>query len=99
MGVIMRRDDGCGTAVKGNDGSKWSSDGMVLMLGRIQNGDTFEWWGEWPRLRWPFYSSGGWESRCSARVAEGSGADSMVQYRLKRGGIRTKHYRKIKWRQ
>jgi hypothetical protein len=51
------------------------------------------------KVEMTFYSSGGWESRCLARVAEGSGADSMVQYRLKRGGIKTKHYRKIKWRQ
>jgi hypothetical protein len=30
------------TAVKGNDGGGWSSDGMVLWLGRRQNGDAVE---------------------------------------------------------
>jgi hypothetical protein len=29
--------------VKENDGGGWSSDGMVLWLGRRQNGDTIEW--------------------------------------------------------
>jgi hypothetical protein len=32
-----------GTAVKGNDGGGWSSDDVVLWLGRRQNGDTAEW--------------------------------------------------------
>jgi hypothetical protein len=30
--VIVQRDDGCGTTVKGNDGCGWSSDGVVLWL-------------------------------------------------------------------
>jgi hypothetical protein len=34
VGVIMRRDDGRWTAVKGNDGDGWSSDGVMLWLGR-----------------------------------------------------------------
>jgi hypothetical protein len=46
----VQRDDGHGTAVKGNDSGGWSSDGVVLWLGRRQKGDTVEWWGEWPRL-------------------------------------------------
>jgi hypothetical protein len=45
------RDDGRGTTVKGNDDSRWSSDGMVFWLGRRQNGGVIEWWGEWPQLR------------------------------------------------
>jgi hypothetical protein len=51
MGVIVRRDDEHGTMVKENDDSRWSSDGAVLCLGRRQNGDTVEWWEEWPRLK------------------------------------------------
>ncbi len=51
MGVIVRRDNECGTAVKGNDSDGWSSDGLVLWLERRQNGDVIEWWGEWSRLR------------------------------------------------
>jgi hypothetical protein len=51
VGVVVRRDNGRGMAVKGNDGGGWSSDGMILWLGRWQNGDAIEWSGEWPRLR------------------------------------------------
>jgi hypothetical protein len=51
MGVIVQRDDGCKIAVKGNDGGGWRSDGMVLWLGRRQNGHMVKLWGEWPRLR------------------------------------------------
>jgi hypothetical protein len=47
----MRRDDGRETAEKQNDDDRWSSDGVVLWLGRKQNGDEVEWWKEWPRLR------------------------------------------------
>jgi hypothetical protein len=58
--------------MKGNDGGGWSSDGVVLCLGRRQNRDAIEWWGKWPRLRWSFDSSGEWESdgpeRCLALV-------------------------------
>jgi hypothetical protein len=46
MGVIVRRDDECETAVKGNDDGEWSSDGVVLWLGRRKNGDMVKWWGE-----------------------------------------------------
>jgi hypothetical protein len=49
VGVIVRRDDGRGPAVKGNNGARWSSDDMVLRLGRRQNEDVVEWWEEWPR--------------------------------------------------
>jgi hypothetical protein len=34
MGVIVLRDDGCRTVVKGNDDGGWSSDGVVLWIGR-----------------------------------------------------------------
>jgi hypothetical protein len=37
MGVIVWRDDVHGPIVKGNDGGGWSSDGVVLQLGRRQN--------------------------------------------------------------
>jgi hypothetical protein len=40
VGVVLRRDNGHETAVKGNDGGGWSSDGLVLWLGRRPNGDT-----------------------------------------------------------
>jgi hypothetical protein len=46
VGVVVRRDDGRETAVKENDSDGWSSDGVVLWLGRRQNGDTVEWWRE-----------------------------------------------------
>jgi hypothetical protein len=46
MSVVVRRDDGCGTAVKGNDDDEWSSDEVVLWLGRRQNKDVVEWWEE-----------------------------------------------------
>jgi hypothetical protein len=42
MGVVVWRDDECEIAVKGNGGDGWSSDDMVLWLGRRQNGDTVE---------------------------------------------------------
>jgi hypothetical protein len=45
------RDDERGMAVKLNYDSGWSSDGVMLWLGRGQNRDAVEWWGEWPRLR------------------------------------------------
>jgi hypothetical protein len=59
MNVVAQRDDKCETAVKENDNDGWSSDGVVLWLGRRQNRYVVGWWGEWPRLRWSFYSSGG----------------------------------------
>jgi hypothetical protein len=43
---VVRKDDEYGTAVKGNGGGGWSSDGVVLWLGRRQNGDVVEWWGD-----------------------------------------------------
>jgi hypothetical protein len=46
VGVIVWRDDEYGTAVKENNGGRWSSDGMVLWLGRRQNGDEVEWYRE-----------------------------------------------------
>jgi hypothetical protein len=32
--------------MKENGGDEWSSDDVVLMLGRKQNGDMIEWWRE-----------------------------------------------------
>jgi hypothetical protein len=32
--------------MKENGGDEWSSDGVVLRLGRKQNGDMIEWWRE-----------------------------------------------------
>jgi hypothetical protein len=40
----MRRDDGHEIVVKGTDVGGWSSDGVVLWLGRRQNEDAVEWW-------------------------------------------------------
>jgi hypothetical protein len=51
MSIVVRRDDGHGKTVKGNDGDRWSSDGLVLQLGRRQNGDAVKWWGKWSVLR------------------------------------------------
>jgi hypothetical protein len=42
-GSVVWRDDVRGTVVKGNDGGRWSFDGMVLWLGRRQNEDAVEW--------------------------------------------------------
>jgi hypothetical protein len=41
--VIVWRDDGCGMVVKGNNSGRWSSDDVVLWLGRRQNGDVIDW--------------------------------------------------------
>jgi hypothetical protein len=98
VGVIVWREDEHGTMVKGNNDDGWSSVDVVLWLGRRQNGDTVEWCEEWPRLRCPFSSSGGWESGDPGRVANGGGADSMLQFRLERGGDWIKHCQKMKWR-
>jgi hypothetical protein len=93
------RDDGRGTMVNRNDSSGWSSNGVVLWLGRRQNRDVIEWWGEWPWFRWSVYSSGGWESGGPGRVTCCSSAASMVQFWLKRGGDGMKLCRKMKRRQ
>jgi hypothetical protein len=37
VGVIVRMDDERETAVKENDGSGWSSDDVVLKIGRRKN--------------------------------------------------------------
>jgi hypothetical protein len=42
MGIIVWRDDECETTMKENDDSRWRSDGVVLWLGRRQNGDMIE---------------------------------------------------------
>jgi hypothetical protein len=42
MDVVVQRDDERGTTVKGNGNGGWSSDGVVLWLGRRQNGDAIE---------------------------------------------------------
>jgi hypothetical protein len=54
---------------------------------------------EWSKLRWPFYSSGGWESSCPGRVAGSSSVDSMLRFRFERGGDGTKRCWKMKRRQ
>jgi hypothetical protein len=41
--VVVRRGDWRGMTVKRNDDDEWSSDDMVLWLGRRQNGDVVEW--------------------------------------------------------
>jgi hypothetical protein len=73
--------------------------GGALTREEAKNEDAVKWWGEWSRLRSPFYSSGGWESGSSSRVADGGGANSMFRFRLEERGDGTKHYRKMKWRQ
>jgi hypothetical protein len=45
MSVVVQRDDGHGTVVKGNGGGGWSSDNVVLWLEET-NRDMVEWWGE-----------------------------------------------------
>jgi hypothetical protein len=42
MGIVVQRDDGREIALKGDDGGIWSSDGVMLWLGRKKNGDTIE---------------------------------------------------------
>jgi hypothetical protein len=42
MGVVVRRDNEHETMVKGNDDGGWSSNGVVLWIGRRQNGDAVE---------------------------------------------------------
>jgi hypothetical protein len=42
----MRKGNSREIAVKENDSDGWSFDGMMLWLGRRQNGDMVEWWGE-----------------------------------------------------
>jgi hypothetical protein len=44
--VVVRRDNERKMTVKRNDDSGWRSDGVVHWLGRRQNGDVVEWWGE-----------------------------------------------------
>jgi hypothetical protein len=44
VGVILWRNDGRETLVKENDGGRWSSDDVVLWLGRRQNRDMIKWW-------------------------------------------------------
>jgi hypothetical protein len=46
MSVVVWRDSGRETMVKGNNGIRWISDGVLLWLGKRQNGDAVEWWGE-----------------------------------------------------
>jgi hypothetical protein len=85
--------------VKENDGDGWSSDNMVLWVGKRQNRDAAEWWGEWINLRWSFYSNWGWESGGPQRMDCGGGADSILQFWLERRGDQMKRCHKIKWRQ
>jgi hypothetical protein len=44
MYVVVPRNDGRETEVKGNDDDWWSFDGVVLWLGCRQNGDAVEQW-------------------------------------------------------
>jgi hypothetical protein len=99
MCIIVQMNDGYKTTVKGNDGTGWSSDCVVLWLGRRQNRNMVEWWREWPRLRWYFYSSGGWESSGPRRIACNGCADSMLQFQLERGGDGKRRCWKMKRRQ
>jgi hypothetical protein len=46
VGIVVQRDDGRKTAVKENNGGRWSSNGVMVWLGRRQNRDMVEWWGE-----------------------------------------------------
>jgi hypothetical protein len=50
----------------------------------------WEWWGKWPRLRWPFYNSGWWESCCPGRVANDGDVDLMLQFQFEMGYDETK---------
>jgi hypothetical protein len=77
----------CGGTI--NVGRQWK---WTTTAGR----DTVEWWEEWPRLRWHFYSIGGCDSGCPGRVTSGGGADSILRFQLERRGDRTKHYQKMK---
>jgi hypothetical protein len=99
VGVVVWRDDGHETTVKENNSDGWSSDGLVLWLRSGQNRDVTEWWGEWPRLRWHFYSSRGWELDDPGRMTGGGGTDSMLQFQLERKGDGMKHCRNMKWKQ
>jgi hypothetical protein len=67
-------------------------------LGRRPNGDEVEWWEEWPRPGWPFYSSRGREADCPGRVVGSGGVDLMIRFRLEREGDGTKRCRKMKQR-
>jgi hypothetical protein len=40
MGVVVERNDRCEIAVKENNDDRWSSNDVVLWLGRRQNEDT-----------------------------------------------------------
>jgi hypothetical protein len=42
MGVVVRRDNGRETTVKGNNDNGWSSNGVVIWLERRQNRDAVE---------------------------------------------------------
>jgi hypothetical protein len=40
----VRRDNERGTTIKGNDGVRWNSDSVLLLLWRRQNENVVEWW-------------------------------------------------------
>jgi hypothetical protein len=63
--------------------SGWSSDGVALWLGRRQNGDVVESWGEWPKLRWPFIAVEG-----ESRAIWGGWAAVVVQIQCSSFGSR-----------
>jgi hypothetical protein len=50
----MWRDDVRETTVKWNDDDGWSSDYVVLWLGRRQNKDKVEWWEKWSKFEMTF---------------------------------------------
>jgi hypothetical protein len=81
--------------VKENDDGGWSSNIMVLWLGRGKIETRLS--GEVSvKIEMTFYSSRGWESSCPERLTCGGGANSILYFQLERGDDRTKHCRKMK---
>jgi hypothetical protein len=50
VGVVVRRNDEREMTVKENDGGGWSSNDVVLWLGRMKIEIMIEWWREWAWL-------------------------------------------------
>jgi hypothetical protein len=95
---LCRGTMGVGRRWKGTMVAGGAFDGVVLWLRRMQNGVSVEWLGEWPRLRWYFYSSRGWESGGLGRVTDSSGANSILRFWLEMGDDGMKRCRKMKLR-
>jgi hypothetical protein len=95
MGVVVRRDDGCGTMVKGNDGGVWSFDVVVLWpVGgkiemRLNVGESDQGWDD-------IFIAMEVESRTVWSVVDGGGTDSMLRFWLEREDDVMKCYRKMK---